>query len=50
MTLDEDKALAAYLRQTRKTTQAEIDERDHDHAPLLRYEAHFADAATASAH
>lgn len=54
MTLDEDKALADYLRASRKgtpgETQAEIDKLAKDHAPLLRYEQHFGDAATASAH
>lgn len=54
MTLDEDKALADYLRASRKGTpgeaQAQIDAIAKTHAPLLRYEQHFGDAATASAH
>lgn len=49
MTLDEDQALADYLRAARKTTQAEADAL-HEDRPLLRYEPHFSDAATASAH
>ncbi len=55
MTLDEGKALdaamAAYLRECRTTSQADVDRVSEDHPALLRYETHTGPSAPAgSAH
>lgn len=50
MTLDEDAALADFLRETRKSTQADVDKYAEDHPALVRYETHGPSAPTGSAH
>ena len=51
MTLDESNALAAYLREQRTTTQAQVERVGEEHPALVRYETHTGPSAnTGAAH